>query len=138
MDKVSIQLTVFFENPFWIGIFEKREYNQLSVSKIVFGSEPKDYEVYEWVLISYCKLKFSPAVVTAVTEARKKPKRKLRDVKKQMEKQSIGTKSQLAMKLQLEQVKTERKKMKIRNKKIEKQCQFDLKQKKRKAKHKGR
>ena len=45
MDKVSVALRVFFEDPFWIGLLEREENGQLSVSKITFGPEPKDYEV---------------------------------------------------------------------------------------------
>ena len=66
MDKVSGRLTVFFEEPFWIGVFER---------KVTFGAEPKDYEVYDFVLRNYYRLKFSPAVATDVKEAGRNPKR---------------------------------------------------------------
>ena len=42
------KLTVFFEDPFWVGIFERVESGKLSVCRVVFGSEPKDYEVWEF------------------------------------------------------------------------------------------
>ena len=44
MDKVSGRLTVFFEEPFWIGVFEHISEKKLSVCKVTFGAEPKDYE----------------------------------------------------------------------------------------------
>ena len=44
MDKVNGKLTVFFEEPFWVGIFERIEDGKLSVAKVTFGAEPKDYE----------------------------------------------------------------------------------------------
>ena len=47
MDKVNGKLTVFFEEPFWVGIFERIEDGKLSVAKVTFGAEPKDYEVQE-------------------------------------------------------------------------------------------
>ena len=50
MDKVSGKLTVFFEEPFWVGIFERIEKGNLSVAKGTLGSEPKDYEVYKFIL----------------------------------------------------------------------------------------
>ncbi len=34
MDKVNGKLTVFFEEPFWVGIFERIEDGKLSVAKI--------------------------------------------------------------------------------------------------------
>ena len=46
-------LTVFFEEPFWVGIFERVENGKLSVSKVTFGTEPKDYEIWEFVLKEY-------------------------------------------------------------------------------------
>lgn len=67
MDKVSGKLTVYFEEPFWVGIFERIEDGKLSVAKVTFGAEPKDYEVQEYVQKYYFSLKFSPAVVLFVT-----------------------------------------------------------------------
>ena len=56
MDKVHCSLTVFFEKPFWVGIFEKIENKKISVCKVTFGAEPKDYEIYDFILTHYCKL----------------------------------------------------------------------------------
>ena len=52
------KLTVFFEEPFWVGIFERVENGKLSVSKVTFGTEPKDYEIWEFVLKEYDRLQF--------------------------------------------------------------------------------
>lgn len=43
MDKVSGKLAVFFEEPFWAGVFECISEARLSVCKVTFGAEPKDY-----------------------------------------------------------------------------------------------
>ena len=66
MDKVSGKLTVFFEEPFWIGVFERLSEGKLSVCKVTFGAEPKDYEIYDFVLKNYGRLRFSPAVAADV------------------------------------------------------------------------
>ena len=42
MDRNYGKLTVYFENPFWVGVFERIENGKLSVCKVTFGSEPKD------------------------------------------------------------------------------------------------
>ncbi len=39
MDKVSGKLTVFFEDPFWVGVFERVSDGKLSVCKVTFGAE---------------------------------------------------------------------------------------------------
>ena len=68
MDKTNGKLTVYFEKPFWVGIFERTEDGKLSVAKVTFGVEPKDYEVQEYIQKHYFRLKFSPAVETVVKE----------------------------------------------------------------------
>ena len=70
------QLTVFFENPFWVGVFECREQGMLQTCRVVFGAEPKDYEVYDYVLREYASLKWSRPIPVEEKEMRKRnPKR---------------------------------------------------------------
>ena len=138
MDKVSGKLTVFFEESFWVGVFERVSDGTLSVCKVTFGAEPKDYEIYDFVLKNYYRLRFSPAVAPDVKEAGRNPKRVQREVRKQIQNIGIGTKSQQALKLQQEQLKTERKTVSREQQEAEKQRQFELKQQKRKEKHRGR
>lgn len=137
MDKVSGKLTVYFEEPFWIGIFERIEDGKLSVAKVTFGAEPKEYEVQEYVQKYYFSLKFSPAVDTVVKDIKRNPKRMQREAKKQMQEIGIGTKSQQALKLQQEQNKQERKLRSQEKKEAEKLRMFELKQQKKREKHKG-
>lgn len=131
MDKVSGKLTVFFEEPFWVGLFECISEGKLSVCKVTFGAEPKDYEVYDFVLKNYYQLRFSLAVATDVKESGRNPKRIKREVRKQIQNTGIGTKSQQ------EQLKTERKTVSREQREAQKQRQFELKQQKRKEKHRG-
>ena len=138
MDKVSGKLTVFFEEPFWIGVFERLSEGKLSVCKVTFGAEPKDYEIYDFVLKNYGRLRFSPAVAADVREAARNPKRVQREVRRQVQNTGIGTKAQQALKLQQEQWKTERKTLRREQREAEKQRQFELKQQKKKEKHRGR
>ena len=138
MDKVSGRLTVFFEEPFWIGVFERLSEGKLSVCKVIFGAEPKDYEIYDFVLKNYGRLRFSPAVAADVREAARNPKRVQREVRRQVQNTGIGTKAQQALKLQQEQWKTERKTVSREQREAEKQRQFELKQQKKKEKHRGR
>ena len=138
MGEEQIKLTVYFEEPFWVGIFEKIENGKLSVSKVIFGAEPKDSEVYEFVLKHYYGLRFSPAVAVVVKETKRNPKKLQRDIKKSLEKTGIGTKSQQAIKLQQEQNKQNRKTKSREKKQAEAYRQFELKQQKKKEKHRGR
>ena len=75
MDKTSCRLTVFFENPFWVGIIECNEDGKLTASKITFYKEPKDYEIRDFILKQYTQLNFSPAVENVVIEKQKSYKK---------------------------------------------------------------
>ena len=138
MEQSNGKLTVFFDPPFWVGVFEQIEDGKLTVSKITFGAEPKDYEVYDFILHHYYELKFSPPVSTDIKQVADNPKRRHKNARKQLQSTGIGTKSQQALQLQLEESKTERKHKSKKQREAEKQRQFDLKQQKRKKKHRGR
>lgn len=132
------KLTVFFEEPFWVGVFERIENGKMSVSKVTFGSEPKDYEIYEFVLKYYNVLKFSPPVKTLVKEQAKNPKKLRREIRKSLAAKGIGTKSQQALQLQREQCKQQSKAKNREEKLLEENRKFELKQQKKKQKHRGR
>ena len=137
MDTEYGTLTVFFEKPFWVGVFERVSSGKLSVCKVTFGAEPKDYEVWEFVLKHYPKLVFSPAMESEVKKAADNPKRRQREARKQLCASGIGTKAQQALQMQREERKTERKQISRAQREAERQRQFDLKQQKRKEKHRG-
>ena len=137
MDKASGKLTVYFEEPFWVGVFERIEDGKLSVAKVTFSAEPKDYEVQEYIQKYYFSLKFSPTVDTVVKDIKRNPKRMQREAKKQMQETGIGTKSQQALKLQQEQNKQERKVRSREKKEADELRMFELKQQKKREKHRG-
>ena len=138
MGEEQCNLTVFFEEPFWVGVFERNENGRLSAAKVTFGAEPKDYEVYEFVLMHYYDLRFSPAVAAVIKETKQNPKRMQRDIKKSLAKTGIGTKSQQALKLQQEQNKQERRVKSREQKLAEAERLLELRRQKKKEKHRGR
>lgn len=137
MGKVSLVLTVYFEEPFWVGVFEETCRGKLSAARVVFGAEPKDAEVYEYFLKHHKDLKFSPAVATVAGKTIQNPKRMQREARKATASKGIGTRSQQAIKLQQEQNKLERKTRSREQKEAEKERQFELRQLKKSEKHKG-
>ena len=118
-------------------MFERVRDGKLSVAKVTFGTEPKDYEVQEYIQKCYFSLKFSPAVDTVVKDIKRNPKRMQREAKRQMQETGIGTKSQQALKLQQEQNKQEHKVRRREKKEAEELRMFKLKQQKKREKHKG-
>lgn len=109
MDQVLLETKVIYQEPFWHVFIERTEDHKLSVCKVTFGAEPKDYEVYAFFLKHYYELQFSPPVESVVKKVHLNPKRVQREVHRQVENTGIGKKSWLALKLQHEQMKTERK-----------------------------
>lgn len=78
-------LTVYFEGPFWVGLFERWEGESYCVSKLTFGPEPRDAEVWERVLREFDRLPFSPGIPSERREEPANPKRARREARRQME-----------------------------------------------------
>lgn len=132
------RLTILFEAPFWIGLYERESNGRYEVCKITFGAEPKDQEVYDFLLKNGNRLKFSPSIQAAQTADKKvSPKRLQRAIRKQLQPAGIGTKAQQALKLQQEQGKQARKTRSKAEREAEQERQFQLRQAKRREKHKG-
>ena len=72
-------LTVYFEDPFWVGLFERWEGESYCVSKLTFGPEPRDAEVWERVLWEFDRLPFSPGIPSERREEPGNPKRARRE-----------------------------------------------------------
>ena len=132
------KLTVFFEEPFWVGVFERVCEGKLSASKVIFGGEPKDAEVYEFILKEYQHLRFSPTVDAQRKEQSRNPKRLQREARRQTQTAGIGTKSQQALKLQQEQGKIARREINREQREAEVRRKFELRQQKKREKHRGR
>ena len=133
-----IKLTVFFDNPFWIGIFERIENDKIQVCRVVFGQEPKDYEVYGFLLKNYFKLKFSKdMILDEKPQLKINPKRMQREIKKSTKEKGISTKAQQALKLDYENKKGEKKLLSKEKREIEEKIKFQKRQQKKKEKKKG-
>ncbi len=134
---MKASLKVFFEDPFWVGLFERIEDGKLSVCKVTFGAEPKSYEVLEYALQHYYELVFSPAIETEIRQAADNPKRRSRNARKHLENTGIGTKSQQALQRQREEMKTERRQISRAEREEEARRRFEMKQVKKKEKKRG-
>ena len=133
------RLTVFFEPPFWVGVYERQEGGCYTVSKMTFGAEPKEYEVYAFVLKTWSRWQFSPAVEAQGWAARQSnPKRRQREIRRQLQSSGVGTKAQQALSLQREQNKCQRKAGSRPQRQEEEARRYALRQQKKKEKHRGR
>ena len=138
MDSYYTKLTILFEPPFWVGIYERNDYGVYTACKITFGAETKDNEVYLYFLQNWKSLRFSPpSLALPCLEKKRNPKRVQREIHRQVQSQEIGTKAQQALQMQREQGKTERKSRGRLQKHAEQERLFSLRQAKKKEKHKG-
>ena len=134
------KLTVYFDDPFWVGVFERRQGNRLEAARVVFGAEPKDYDVYGVVLAHYQDLRFGVCVTLdnpAREPAAASPKRRQRDAAQALAQTGVGTKAQQALKQQREVGKVARKAANRQEREAEQARKFALKQAKRRQKHLG-
>lgn len=138
MNQTSLSFTVFFEDPYWIGLFEYREQQQLYLKRIVFGSEPGEQMVYEWLKRYWYSISFQTPVETVRQKAsHQNPKRRQREARRAQDTRLSLTKSQLAVKQQQEERAEQKAERRKENRAIQKEA-FRLRQMKKKAKHKGR
>jgi len=136
-NEIESKLTIYFEEPFWVGVFEELDGDKLSVCRMVFGAEPTDAEIYDFILKHYYHLRFSAPVKAGIKQKADNPKRRQRNARKQLENTGIGTKSQQALQKQYEENKAQRKIKARELREAEKRRQFELKQQKRREKHRG-
>jgi hypothetical protein len=137
----TIKATIFFEKRFWVGTFERIDKEGYALARHIFGAEPSDTEVHEFVLNHYVELKFGAAKEISIQIHRMNPKRVQREVrheiKKMKETSKPSTLAQDYMREETEKKKKERKSISSAEKQARKDEQFSLKQEKKKEKHRG-
>lgn len=137
MSDVKLSLTVLYDQQFWIGIFELEEGSTLSVAKVTFVSQPRESDIMDLIGVHFYQLKFSSTIGYNGTRNLLNYKQMKRKVKKEVENNQVGTKSQQALKNQQIETKIKRKKQSKINKLEEQRKQFEFKQQKKREKHRG-
>ena len=137
MDTVSCSLTVLFEDPFWIGVYERVDGGLYEAARIVFGAEPKDYQVYAW-LLKNGRLRFSPALTGGhVAQRPVNPKRAQREIARAVAGGGVTTKAQAALQLEREQTKRERRTRARERNEEERRMRYETRREKHREKHRG-
>ena len=131
--------TVLFQPPFWVGIAERWEAAGYSAARVVFGAEPTDAQLYQWLLREWHRLDFSPAAEgeRPVTQ-RKNPKRALREAREATQVRGVSTRTQEALGRQLEQEGLARQAGRRQKRQEEAERKYLLRQQKKRAKKRGR
>lgn len=133
--------TVYFEDPYWVGIVERTVDGQYSVARIVFGSEPSDPQILEYLSKHYALLRFTPAceVPEQLRQYQRiNPKRRQREAANLLKKKGSSTKAQEAMQQSYENLKQEKTTEKRLRKDQAEELKYLKKNEKRKQKKRGR
>lgn len=136
-----MKLTILFNGQFWEGVIEFNQDGCLKARRHIFGSEPKDSEVLDFVNHLAFKLleqATASVEVSPVEEKKVNPKRLSREVAKEMSVRGISTKAQEAIQLELELQKKEKKVQSKAEKEQEKEQKRLIARQKAKEKHRGR
>ena len=134
---MSMTVTVFFEDPFYVGWVEHCEDSRLTVAKIVFGAEPSDAEVWRFLLQHMDSLRFSPPVDGVKPFAiASNPKRRQRQAAHATTR-FLGTKAQQALSLAHAEAKQERRQQCRAHREAEEERKLEIRIAKKKARASG-
>ncbi len=137
----TIKATIFFDKRYWVGTFERTDKDGYAIARHIFGAEPSDPEVYEFVLNHYQDLKFGEPKEFTLEIKRMNPKRVQKEVRREMERIKETTRpstfAQDYMREELEKKKLEKKRQSSAEKQARQETQFILKQQKKKEKQRG-
>lgn len=132
------RLTVYFEPPFWVGLYQREDGDGLRVCRVVFGGEPRDQQVLDYFQSHWRELVFTPpAAGGAIPDRAVNPKRARREARKAVQPAGAGTKAQQALQLQREQLRTARTAASKERREARRERKLALRQEKRREKHRG-
>lgn len=141
MKQHTIKVTILLENSLWIALFERTDNAGFAAARHIFGGEPTDPELYEFISTNYQLLKFTIPQSFKLIIKRKNPKRVLREVKREMERAKEGlaaaSHAQEALRLEIEKNKKMKKTINKEEKQAQADAKFQQKQTKKKQKHRG-
>ena len=126
MDRNVSSFTVCFQPPFWVGIAERWTADGYEAARVVFGPEPSDAQIYQWLGGERARVR------------PENPKRVRREARKTLESSGAGTRAQQALAREREQA-GERLRRERRQRRLQSEEErFRLRQQKKREKKRGR
>lgn len=139
MEKTHVILSVFYDGQFFTALFERNDELGYSAARTVFAAKPSDAEILGLILKGYGTLRFSsPSDDDDIKPLAANPKRRQRQAAKAAVLPAMSTKAQKALKAQHEQSKAACKAAGKQRREDAEAVKFEIRQLKRKQKHKGR
>lgn len=136
-----MKLTVYYDGQYWVGILEEVVEAKLKAVRLVFGPEPQDGEILNFIKQQMLNLltRAKPLVAVKLPDQKRiNPKRRARQAAKELAQKGIATAAQQALQLQLESQKQERKVLTRLEKEAFQERKREIARQKAKEKHRGR
>lgn len=134
---VSSTMTVYYDGQFWVGLVKHVEDGRFGIARIVFGAEPSDEEILQFVMAKWEKLVFFGDKPTETREPAKNPKRRIREASKALKQPAMSTKAQQALADQREAKKRGSIHARSQRRAEDAEARFEQRRMKRKQKHRG-
>jgi len=136
-----MKLTVFYDGQYWVGVVEEIIEGKLRAGRFIFGSEPKDQEVIQFVytrLLDFMDGLSEEVALNNQLTRKMNPKRIARMVAREVKANGVSTFAQAAIQLEYEKRKKEKQNLTRERREEMKEYKRDIKLKKAKEKHRGR
>lgn len=138
-NSISTTLTVYFDGHFWVGIAERIDSERLEACRIVFGAEPSNEDIYQFVLRQWDQLHFCAPIDAAPSSEKRpaNPKRRQREAAKEAARARPSTRAQQALALERDARKLEGRNLSSAMAKELARTRYEQKREKRRKKHRG-
>ena len=133
--------TVYFDDPYWVGIFELTVDECYSIARVVFGAEPSDAQILEYLSKNYPnQVRFTTSSEAQIQKPKNyvNPKRKQREAAQLLAQNGSSTKAQEALQQAYESRKQERQQEQKLLKEETERLKYLQKAEKKKQKKRGR
>ena len=134
---VSSTLTVYHDGQFWVGLAEHVEDGRYGAARIVFGAEPSDEEILQFITGKWARLSFFGGKPAEASKPAKNPKRRAREASRALRRPAMGTKAQQALASQRETMKRESVRARSQRRADKAEARFEQRKLRRKQKHRG-
>ncbi len=135
-----MQLTILFDSPYYVGLVEDERDGLLYAARHIFGAEPSDQLVYEFVqrdLLALMRTMTVGIPAEARTTAPVNPKRMQREVRRALAEHGITRIAHEAMRAQIEQNKQGRQQDSRADREARRRHIREVTAEKARAKHRG-
>jgi len=134
---IEATFTIFFDDPFWIGILEENYNDKKYMGKYIFGTEPSNTDLLNFYLNHFANMERIEVKETIITNRHYSYKKSIVKAKKVQKDIGIKQNAKVIFREAFEKEMTLKEKEKRQEKIINEQEKYEKKVKKKREKKKG-